>query len=126
MEGTLGQLLGNKIQFYKRLMFNSKMAVRNLFNSVKDDLRTTTGNNCRLLKNICVDLEILNQDQCISEVDIKEFYRKYKFAMIPDGEDYKISVLHDLLSLRHQFSFFEEEQLTQDDITCMINDICSA
>ena len=42
----LTKIHSNKIRFYKRLQTNKKMEIVNLFKIVKDDMRSTTGQDC--------------------------------------------------------------------------------
>ena len=87
------QIYANKINFYKRLQNNSKMAVVFLFNAVKDNLRTNTGMDCRLLVNEAVNLSILHQEGSILDINTFVSNRCHAFEYVLQEEQYRINVL---------------------------------
>ena len=119
------QILANKINFFKRLEMNSKMAVVSLFNTVKNDLRTNTGRDCKILKNEGVRLGIIHPEGNCTDINTNYFIQQHTFAECPFEEHYRFDVLNELLSLRSQFTFFEDDSFTTEEINVMINDICT-
>ena len=117
-------VLSNKIGFYRRLRESSKVAVRNLYAVVKDNLRTVTGRSVRTIKNIGVELGLLSPNGDPIEMRVSDFKKSHRQVAVPEGEVHRISVLDDLLSIRSKWKYMEDDQFTIDDITCMIRDVC--
>ena len=120
------KLLSNMIGFYGRLERCHKPEVSNLYRLVRDDVRSTTGANSRVLVNLGVELGLIPQEGLVDDIDKKQFRTKHSFAAVPEEEMYRIGVLNELLSIRTQFLYFEEEQFSVGDLNVMINDICTA
>ena len=119
------QILSNKINFFKRLEMNSKRAVVTLFNTVKNDMRTNTGLDCNTLRNEGVRLGVLHPEGSCTEINTQYFNQYHLFAETPHEELYRFEVLDELLSLRSQFTYFEDDAFSTDKIDVMINDICT-
>ena len=96
-------IMSNQMKFYKRLENCHKMAVRSLFNIAREDLRTTTGAYLRYLADILIDLGLMSYEGRVTETDLGRFIHIHEYVMIPPDEQYRFSVLHDLLSLRAQY-----------------------
>ena len=118
-------VMSNQLNFYKRLENSHKLPVRNLFSLVRDDVRLTTGLNIRMLRNTCVDLGLMRPDDSITVINNRQFSQQYRFAVTPESERYRLGILDELLSIRSQYQYFEDDFLTVEDITIMINDICT-
>ena len=53
-------------------------------------------------------------------------YNKYhSFAITPQDEGYRFEVLDELLSLRNQLTYFEDDTFSVEDIDVMIGNICT-
>ena len=111
--------------FYRRLENSHKPEVAHLFKIAYRDNRTTTDANSRILENIGVDLGLIYPEDSISDINLNLFKNFHRFAEVPNEENYRLNVLNDLLSIKTQFSYFEEEQFSIDDINVMIKDICT-
>ena len=102
------------------------MAVRTLFNIVSEDMRTTTGANLRHLADILIDLGLVGYEGKVTEADMGRFNHLHEYVMTPESEQYRFSVLHDLLSLRTQYLYFEDDNITISDMNSMIDHVCSS
>ena len=120
------KLLTNMLGFYRRLEGSHKPEVGNLFRIVRDDVRTTTGANCRILENIGVEMGLIPQEGSFSEIELRQFKKMHRFAEVPSDEVYRIGLLNELLSIKTHFSYFEEEEFSVDDVNSMIIDICTS
>ena len=69
-------------------------------------------------------MKIISYESNILDIDIKRFKREHRQVGIPDEESYRNGVLSDLLSLRSQYSYFEESEFDISEINIMINDVC--
>ena len=119
-------IISNKINFYRKLENSSKSAVRLLFNTVRDDKRTVTGANLSFITNIVTDLGLVKYEENVTMTDTRQFSRLHEYVMIPESEQHRLPVLHDLLSIRTQYAYFEDDQFTIDDLNNMIEHICSS
>ena len=57
-------------------------------------------------------------------LNIGVFKRVNRQISVPDSELHRLSALEDLLSLRSQFKYFEDNQFNIDEINVMIENIC--
>ena len=89
-------------------------------------MRTTTGCNIRIIRNTSIELGLLVPEGNITEIDTYQFNNRHHFSDIPPGEEYRISILHDLLSIRAQYAYFEDDNFTREDIDEMIYSICTS
>ena len=62
----------------------------------------------------------------MTDINTHVFRQTHRFAPIPKEEEHRIHILHDLLNLKHQYSYFEDDQFTIDDINQMIEDTCTS
>ena len=120
----LTNMITNKVGFYRRLESSSKPAVRNLFSKVKSDLRTCTGLSLRYVRNVGIEAGLLNYENDPLSLDIRAFRGVHRQVPVPTEERYRLSVLSELLSLKTQFSYFEENEFENNEIDAMIEDIC--
>ena len=120
----LTNIIANKIGFYQRLRHSHKLTVRLLYQIAARDLRTTTGSSLRYIRNVGIDLGLLNYESDILGIDVKRFKSMHRHVNIPDEENYRVGVLTDLLDLRTQFSYFEDDQFAREEIEAMIRDVC--
>ena len=118
-------LLSNRLKFYSRLKQICKPAVRNLFRIACNDIRTTTGASIRKLEDTGIYLGMITHESNFDDIDAESFKKQHKFAPIPPEESYRLGVLYDLLSIRTQHSYFEDDQFTIDDLNILINDVCT-
>ena len=116
-------MLSNMLCFYRRLEGSHKTEVCNLFRIARDDIRTTTGANCRVLESLGVELRLIPQEGSFSDIDQRQFKNMHMFAEVPSDEVHRIGILNELLSIRTHFSYFEEEQFSEMDVSTMMNDI---
>ena len=79
-----------------------------------------------MLEKIGVELGLIPQEGCYSDIDQRQFKAIHRFAEVPSEESHRIGLLNDLLSIKTQFSYFEEEQFSADDISAMVNNICTS
>ena len=120
----LTNMFTNRVGFYKRLESSRKINVMSLFRITANDLRTTTGSSMRRIRNEGVEVKLLTYDSDPLSLDIGMFRRIHRQCNVPESELYRIGVLSDLLGLRTQYSYFEEDQFSIDDIEEMIKNIC--
>ena len=78
----------------------------------------------RLLGTTGVRLGLISNDDDPLDMNIGVFRRVHRQVEVPDSEQYRLSVLGDLLSLRTQFKYFEDNQFDIDEINVMIENIC--
>ena len=102
------------------------MAVVLLFILTKNDLRTTTGIDCRLIENVVIKLSILHPEGNVLEINISDFNQNHRFAETSPEETYRFQVLDDLLSLRSQFAYFEDDMFSTNDVNSMVDYICTS
>ena len=119
-------LISNRVKFYSRLKHNCKPAVRNLFILASNDICTITGASRRKLENTVFFLGMISHESNFDDIDAEAFKRQHKYATIPHEEFYRISVIYDLLRIRTQHSYFEDDQFTIDELNILINDICTS
>ena len=119
-------VMSNQLNFYKRLENSHKLPVRNLFSVVRNDVRSTTGLNMRLLHNTCVDMGLMRPEDSLTVITNRQFIQQHRFAVTPVSEQYRMSVLDELLGIRAQYQYFEDDFFTIDEITNMINDLCTS
>ena len=120
----LTNMFTNRIGFYKRLENSHKINVMSLFRTAANDLRTVTGSSLRKIRNECVELGLLNDDSNTLSLDIGQFRKSHRQCQVPENESFRISVLSDLLGLRTEYAYFEDDQFVLDDIENMIEYIC--
>ena len=113
------------IKFVNSLFNTDRRCVRFLFRYVKDDVRSQVGGNMR---RIFLDSDVLVIPGTTRPLDMRD-YRVYE---APDGYEDKIGLLLSLIAIRedHFGVFFNEEddevEMEDNDITTMINDICTS
>ena len=78
------------VKFKETLATTNKQAVRQLFNTIKDDCRSTTGRNLRKITILC---ETANQP---TGKDIQ----KLSYRALPHTENWKVNMLEELLYAR--------------------------
>ena len=64
------------------------MAVVSLFNLVKEDLRTNTGMDCRLLENEAIKHGILHPEGTILDINTIQYNKSHSFAITPQDDVY--------------------------------------
>ena len=89
-------------------------------------MRTTTGRNLDKLWKTGIDLDLINHSDSATDINLKIFNKKHQFAVTPYGEEYRLGILNDLLSLRTGYAFFEEDQFKIDEVNDMIAEICTS
>ena len=102
-------VLANKVGFYRRLRNSNKVSVRNLFAITEDNLKTTMGRSIRMLRNIGVELGLMTYMDDPLDMNISQFRRSHRQVAVPKSEVYRLSVLDDLLCLRSDYKYFEED-----------------
>ncbi len=101
-----------------------KKSVRNLFMMVKEDMRTTTGYNMNMLKDIGEELGLISLTESATQIDSRLFKNRHQFVMTPSEEEYRIGVLSDLLSSQTQFAYLEDNQFNIEELDNMVRQIC--
>ena len=117
-------IMSNQLNFYRRLENNQKQAVRNLFSIASEDMRTTTGYNVEILSRQCLDLGLMSPEKRVTSVDSRTFGMNHHFVVTPSEEEYRVGVLNDLLSIRTQYAYLEDDQFEIEEINKMIEEVC--
>ena len=117
-------MMSNRGGFYRRLRNSNKAAVRNLFAVASRSLKTVTGRSVRMLGKAGIHLGLISHEDDPLDMNIGMFRRIHRQVEVPDSERYRLNVLGDLLCLRTQFKYFEDNQFDIDEINAMIDHIC--
>ena len=117
-------MISNKVGFYRRLEASSKPAVRILFSKIRDDLRTSTGKSLRHIRNVGVEAGLLNYEDDPLSLDTRVFRRVHRQVPVPPEEMYQLGVLIDLLSLKTQFGYIEENEFEVAEMEEIIVNVC--
>ena len=109
------------INFLSSVANNSRQALVSLLNSVKNTCASLTGGNLRVL---LLDTEVL----VIPGVTKGHVLQNYRVYETPEGHEWKLPLLTSLLEIRDDrwgLQFDEETgQLSEDEVTHMINNVC--
>ena len=89
-------LMQRFVGFTKKISSSRKNILRNAFNIFKSDCRCTTGYNLRTIMVEC-DMDTIDD---LSPNAIK----RLKFQPVPEGEQWRISVIRDLVEIREGFN----------------------
>ena len=89
-------LMKRFINFTDKLSRSTKISARNIFNIMKNDCRSTTGRNLRMIMKYCDKFRMT--ELCAKEIS-SQFYMK-----IPEKEAWRISLVQELLDIRDKVS----------------------
>ena len=104
-------LLKRFITFFKSLANCDKPHIKYLHNIQQNDFRSVFGRNCN---NICAEAGV----DSVFEASIFDI----SYAKVPQEEEYRIYLICELLEMR---AGRLDEELTKDDISSMLNILCS-
>ena len=110
-------LASRYVSFYKSLINSPKLCVRLLAKLCKDDLRTVIGRTLATLANNC---NLSNPDLLTSQC-VK---RNLNYFAIPDNEEWRRQSVLELLQLRDQT--LSLEGFSEDEVTTMLNNVCTS
>ena len=96
MQHIKTSLMQRFVGFTKKISSSRKNILRNAFNIFKSDCRCTTGYNLRTIMVEC-DMDTIDD---LSANAIK----RLKFQPVPEGEQWRISVIRDLVEIREGFN----------------------
>ena len=108
-------LISRFVSFVSKLSSSKKELLRNAYEAVRTDCRSTTGANVR---NIRLECNIGLSDQ-LSEVCV----RSWKFQPVPPGEEWRIDVVNHILSMRD--NRIDDNIMVRDELDAMLNFVCT-
>ena len=79
------------VKFTEKLSTTKKQTVRNVYYTMMNDCRSTIGMNARMIRLKC--------NPAGTKVTLKDI-EKQSFCPIPQSEDWRISVIKDLIGIR--------------------------
>ena len=103
------KILKRFVNFYKLVSKSAKSTVKILLRTQRSDLRSTFGRNCENIRNIC-------DVQNIKDAKVNQLYP------VPDGEEWRLPVLKELMKIRDGDLYSQNMQL--DELTVRIGYIC--
>ena len=103
-------LIKNLLSFINQIKKSNKIIAKEILKTIENDVGSTTGSN---LRNI---MQLMNKNS-IDQICINDI-RKLEFANIPEGCEWKIPVLEELLCARN--SEVEIDNFSRNDIKDMI------
>ena len=108
-------LIRRFVGFVDQLSSSKKEVLRNAFESLKADCRSTTGANIRNIMLEC-NADLLKPP---SADEVKNL----KFQPVPSGEEWRIDVIKHLLKIRD--NGMEDAALNNDELTTMLEHLCT-
>ena len=120
------QIFSRYVKFVNSLYNTERQCVRFLFKYVSDDVRLQVGGN---LRTILIQTGLLVVPGRTRPADLNN----YRVYTVPEGEEYRIPLLHSLIDIREDnwsILFNEEnsdnvEELQENDILLMIHEVCT-
>ena len=109
-------LIKNFLSFINQIKKSNKIIAKEILKTIENDVGSTTGSN---LRNI---MQLMNKNS-IDQICINDI-RKLEFANIPEGCEWRIPVLEELLCARK--SEVEIDNFSRNDIKDMIEFICTS
>ena len=109
-------LLSRYVKFVKSMTSSLKPAVRFLSSLCQDDRRTVLG---RTLANISLEC-----DAAVAMLTPKLVRTCQVYHPIPDDQKWRVPLLMELLGARS--SYFKIEHLTSDEVSKLIDDVCTS
>ena len=111
------------VKFLDSLVKSERPALKVLLSLSYKDVRTTTGANLRHIQNQ-TGLYVIPGITKASIMNEKFVYE------IPEGEEWKVGLISSLIQIRNdKWSILfdeEQEELSNDDITFMLDNVCSS
>ena len=108
-------LISRFVNFVSKLSSSKKELLRNAYEAVRTDCRSTTGANIR---NIRLECNIGLSDQLSAEC-----VRRWKFQPVPPGEEWRIDVVNHILSMRN--NRIDDNIMVKDELDAMLDYVCT-
>ena len=121
----IASLYSNMITFYNKILKNHKPAVRNLGHLMINDCRTTVKRNIDTIVSKAHGCGILMMHEGFTDLNVKEFKRYCRVYEFPTEEYYRVNLLRELLNVRDQNLYIDNNFLENNQISDMINNLCS-
>ena len=110
------------VSFMKSLSKCNKPAVQYLYESIKKDTRTVTGQNIR-------EILILMNSDSIEDINVKDMKRSMNFRPMAEKDKWRLDILKELVNVKHnklEIDFNDGENFSFNDIDDMINFIATS
>ena len=108
-------LIRNFLSFIDQIQKTPKTVARHLLDTIKFDVRSTTGSNLRNIMHLMQKDSI--KDLCKSDV------QSIVFSPVPENEKWRIGMLKELLEIRS--NDLALENFSKDEINDMVNYVCT-
>ena len=109
-------LIKRFLSFIKQIEDSPKLVPKFLLNVVKNDTRSFTGNNVRMIKLLC------NKHQ-LSEIRPSDI-GQIEYADMNKDDKWKIELVQEVLKLR--FGQLDVEMFSDDELTDIMNVVCTS
>ena len=107
-------LIKRFLSFTEQIKKSSKLALKCLFNIVKYNTQSVTGNNLRKIM-------LLLGKNSIDELN-KSDAKEYKYFPIPDSESWKIDTINEITDIK--FGIKTLHDFPQDELDDILNNLC--
>ena len=108
-------MMKNFVRFYELIMKSEKEALKKVFNQVKWNVLSYTGNNLRRIMK-------LMKKESISELKSSSVKADFKYKPVPEQEMWRMSILEELLEVRE--NQFEIRGFDQKEIEEILEFVC--
>ena len=108
-------LVSRFLNFASKLSTSKKEILRNAFETLRVDCRSTTGENIRKIRLEC--------NTGLSDQSLAEGVKRWKFQPAPPGQEWRIDVVKDLISIRDNRR--DGDILSKDELNAILEYICT-
>ena len=108
-------LISRFVGFTSKLLSSKKEVLRNVFEVLRKDCRSTTGANIRNIKLEC--------NSGPSEQLSAERVSSLKFHPVPQEEEWRIDFVKDLMSMRD--NGMDDNTMSKDELITMLEHLCT-
>ena len=109
-------MMKNFVRFCELIMQSQKEALKKVFNQVKWNVLSYTGNNLRRIMK-------LMKKESISELKSSSVKADFKYKPVPEQEMWRMSILEELLEVRE--NKFEISGFDQEEIEEILEFVCT-
>ena len=108
-------LMKRFMKFTNKISESPKVSARNILNTIKEDCRSTTGRNLRMIMKCC-------KKQRLGDVTNNAISQQH-YVPVPVSEKWRIDLVKELLDIRD--NIYDSVQWNTEEISCCINYLCT-
>ena len=113
------------INFFKQLLSHEKTIIRSTIHSIRNNRSTTSGSYMSVLKREAISLGIINNNECLEDINTKLYKQTRRFAEIKPDDMYKIALMNELMMIRDKELYIDDDHFEQNDVLMTIDDLAT-